>query len=37
MTPVIMRLNPNGDPGNMSERGDCEVYELEDITTQIRH
>jgi hypothetical protein len=37
MTPRTMRLNPNPDAGLMPERGNCEVYELEDITTQIRH
>ena len=37
MTPKIMRLNPNADAGLLPERGHCEVYELEDITSQIRH
>jgi hypothetical protein len=37
MTPRTMRLNPNPDAGLMPERGNCEVYDLEDITTQIRH
>jgi hypothetical protein len=37
MTPRTLRLNPNADAGLMPERGNCEVYELEDITTQIRH
>jgi hypothetical protein len=30
-------LNPNPDAGLLPERGNCEVYELEDITSQIRH
>ena len=37
MTPKVMRLNPNPDAGLLPERGNCEVYELEDITSQIRH
>ena len=37
MTPRTMRLNPNPDAGLLPERGNCEVYELEDITSQIRH
>jgi hypothetical protein len=37
MTPKILRANPNPDAGLLPERGNCEVYELEDITTQIRH
>jgi len=37
MTPRIMRLNTNADAGLLPERGNCEVYELEDITSQIRH
>ncbi len=32
-----IRRNPNPDAGLLSERGNCEVYELEDITSQIRH
>ena len=34
MTPQILRL---ADANLMTERGHCEVYELEDISTQIRH
>jgi hypothetical protein len=37
MTPRTMRLNPNPDAGLLPERGNCEVYELKDITSQIRH
>jgi hypothetical protein len=32
-----IRRNPNPDAGLLSERGNCEVYELEDISSQIRH
>jgi hypothetical protein len=32
-----VRMNPNPDGGLIRERGNCEVYELEDITSQIRH
>ncbi len=37
MTPKILRLNTNPDAGLLPERGNCEVYEDEDIVTQIRH
>lgn len=37
MTPRILRLSSSPDAGLLPERGNCEVYELEDITTQIRH
>ena len=37
MTPRMLRLNPNPDAGLISERGTCEVYELTDISSQIRH
>ena len=37
MAPRVMRLNPNADAGLISERGVCEVYELTDISSQIRH
>jgi hypothetical protein len=37
MTPRVLRLNSNPDAGLLPERGNCEVYELEDITSQIRH
>ncbi|HEX6997226.1 MAG TPA: hypothetical protein VF322_03715 [Gammaproteobacteria bacterium] len=33
----ILRPNPNPDAGLLRERGNCEVYETEDITSQIRH
>ena len=36
MAPRTMRLSPGSD-GILPERGNCEVYELEDITSQIRH
>jgi hypothetical protein len=32
-----VRRNPNPDAGLLAERGNCEVYETEDISTQIRH
>ena len=37
MTPRILTLNPNPEAGLLPERGNCEVYELKDITSQIRH
>ncbi|HET8698980.1 MAG TPA: hypothetical protein VFO94_15960 [Gammaproteobacteria bacterium] len=33
----VVRRNTNPDAGLIAERGNCEVYELEDITSQIRH
>lgn len=33
----VVRRNPAPDAGLLRERGNCEVYELEDITSQIRH
>jgi len=33
----ILRKNNNRDAGLQRERGNCEVYELEDISSQIRH
>lgn len=33
----IMRLNTNPDAGLLPERGNCEVYETKDISSQIRH
>jgi hypothetical protein len=33
----VVRLNKNPDAGLQGERGNCEVYELEAITSQIRH
>jgi len=37
MAPRLMRLNPNPEAGLLPERGNCEVYELGDISSQIRH
>ena len=37
MAPRTLRLNPNPEAGLLPERAYCEVYELEDIATQIRH
>jgi hypothetical protein len=37
MTPRTLRLNPDPDAGLLPERGNCEVYDLKDITSQIRH
>ena len=37
MTPRILQQSTNPDAGLLPERGNCEVYEMEDITTQIRH
>jgi len=37
MAPRIMRLIPNAAAGLLPERGNCEVYELKDISSQIRH
>jgi hypothetical protein len=37
MAPRTLRLNPAPDAGLLPERAHCEVYELEDIVTQIRH
>jgi hypothetical protein len=34
MTPRILRLSTNPDAGLLPERGNCEVYELGDITSQ---
>ena len=33
----VVRRNPNPDAGLIAERGNCEVYELNDISSQIRH
>jgi hypothetical protein len=33
----IVRRSANPDAGLIRERGNCEVYELNDISTQIRH
>jgi hypothetical protein len=37
MEPKVLELDPNSDAGLMPERGNCEVYEGEEIVTQIRH
>ena len=37
MTPRVLRLNPGGDAGLIPERANCEVFETEDITNQLRH
>ena len=37
MTPKTLRLSANPDAGLLPERGNCEVYELNDISSQIRH
>lgn len=37
MTPKILQLSANPDAGLLPERGHCEVYETEDIYSQIRH
>jgi hypothetical protein len=33
----IVRSNPNPDGGLIRERGNCEVYELDNVSSQIRH
>jgi hypothetical protein len=33
----VVRRSPNPDAGLIRERGNCEVYELNDISSQIRH
>jgi hypothetical protein len=33
----VVRANPNPNAGLLPERGNCEVYETQDITSQIRH
>ena len=37
MTPRTLTLSTNPEAGLLPERGNCEVYELKDITSQIRH
>lgn len=37
MTPKTLTLNPNPEAGLLPERGNCEVYETHNISTQIRH
>jgi len=37
MTPRTLTLNPNPEAGLMPERGNCEVYETKNISSQIRH
>jgi hypothetical protein len=36
LTPRVMRIG-NAVAGLLPERGNCEVYELKDIATQVRH
>jgi hypothetical protein len=33
----VVRANPSPDAGLQPGRGSCEVYELQDITSRIRH
>jgi hypothetical protein len=33
----VVRRNPNPDAGLLPERGNCEVYETDSVTSQIRH
>jgi hypothetical protein len=37
MAPRTLRLNTNRDAGLIPERANCEVYELKDTSSQIRH
>jgi len=37
MTPRTLRLNTNRDAGLIPERANCEVYETESISNQLRH
>ena len=37
MTPRVLRQLAAPDAGLLPERGNCEVYETEDVSTQIRH
>jgi hypothetical protein len=37
MTPRTLTLNPNPEAGLIAERGNCEVYETKNISSQIRH
>jgi hypothetical protein len=37
MTPKILTLSTYPDAGLLPERANCEVYELKDISSQIRH
>ena len=37
MSPKILQLNPNAEAGLLRERGNCEVYEIKNISSQIRH
>jgi hypothetical protein len=37
MAPRTLRLNPDPEAGLLPERAHCEVYELEDIASQVRH
>jgi len=33
----VVRRNSNPEAGLVRERGNCEVYETKDVTSQIRH
>ena len=33
----IVRASPNPDAGLIRERGNCEVYEQDNVSSQIRH
>jgi hypothetical protein len=37
MAPRTLTLNPNPEAGFLPERGNCEVYETKNISSQIRH
>jgi hypothetical protein len=37
MTPRTLTLSTFPDAGLLRERGNCEVYEIKDISSQIRH
>jgi hypothetical protein len=37
LTPRVLTLSKFPGAGLISERADCEVYEIKDITSQIRH
>jgi hypothetical protein len=37
MTPRVLTLSSNPEAGLLPERGNCEVYETKDISSQIRH
>ena len=37
MTPRTLTLSPNPEAGLLPERGNCEVYETKNVSSQIRH